>query len=270
MKTQTNSGKNPDFYDQKSNIYELSQSNFSVISKYEGTLISITLPKESVRKERTYLRFRISGSDLLSFSRIEKNVSSVFGSAFTKTEILDFRINSTRHLPNKLLEEINQARMFNILKIHFFYICSYRENYVLSHQPFSGARRLEDDIWTEYISATPGNSFDSNQETLIAYHWKEKANASNIIDDFSVLMKTSFRHNDWTTIIKYIIFLLIFSIVTGLIANFLFSHLTDYSKNKDTPSITTPANNNNEIVDKTKLDSPPNQVEVEEQNNKQR
>jgi hypothetical protein len=210
------------------NIYSLRKSNFSIIKDFDprdGTVIEIKLPDKKMREERTYIRFRVSGNNIARFSRIEKNVSSILNSAFTKAEIFDFRINATRHLPNKLLEIINQARLFSITKIHFFYICSYRENYILSHRPFFGARRLEDDIWNSYISATFKTLGQSKKETLLAYHWKEKSDESRKIEDFNVLMKTSFRHNNWKTIIVYIIFLLLFSISANLISNYFSSRI---------------------------------------------
>jgi predicted cupin superfamily sugar epimerase len=234
------------------NIYAMSKSNFSIVEKLnsEGTIIEIKLPSKAIREEKTYIRFRVSGNKMIGFSRIEKNVSSVLNSAFTKAEIFDFRINATRHLPNKLLEKINQALLFDIRKIHFFYICSYRENYILSHRPFFGARKLEDDIWNPYISTALKPLDQSSNETLIAYHWKEKADESQGIEDFNVLMKTSFRHNNWKTILAYIVFLLVFSIVANLISNYIFSKMTTEEENITTTSLEKKTDVVNKMMDR--------------------
>ncbi len=231
------------------NIYTLSKSNFAIIKEFEpeGTIIEIKLPDKSIREEKTYIRFRISGKTINGFCRIEKNVSSILNSAFTKAEILDFRINSTRHLPNKLLEIIKQARSFDIQKIHFFYICSYKENYILSHRPFSGARKLEDDIWNPYVSATMKTFARSSNETLLAYHWKEKAQSPKI-EDFNVLLKTSYRHNNWKTIITYILFLLLFSISANMLSDYLSSKIMNL---RTGPSLSESAKEGSSMTGKT-------------------
>ena len=238
---QITSAANSDYHEVKDNmgkevfnIYEMNENNYSVENKYQGSIISITLPQGSIRRERTYLRLRLTGESLLGFSKIEKNISSVFSSAFTKAEIFDFRINSTRHLPNKLLEEIAASCSFNVAKVHLFYICSYRENYFLSHCPFHSVRKLEENVWDDYIFCTSKRINNLNAETLIAYHWKDKSDVDNPIDDFNVFLKTTFRHNDWSTIIRYIIFLTIFAICSGLITNYIFSRVVSTTQYVDT------------------------------------
>lgn len=238
---QITSAAKSDYHDVKDNngknvfnIYVMNENNYSVTDKYLGTIISITLPKKPTRRKRTYLRLRVTGESLLGFSKIEKNISSVFSSAFTKAEIFDFRINSTRHLPNKLLEEIADSCSFNIVKVHLFYICSYRENYILSHCPFHSVRKLEENVWDDYIFGTSNKTNNHNDETMIAYHWKVKSDMDNPIDDFDVFLKTTFRHNDWSTIIKYIIFLTIFAICSGLITNYIFSRFVSTTQYVDT------------------------------------
>lgn len=202
------------------NIYKLNKKSFSITEKHGGSVVEIKLPDAKIIRDKTYLRIRIAGTELLNFSKIEKNVSSIFNNAFTKIELFDFRINSKRHLPVELLEEISQRRSFSIAKVHFFYICSYRENYILSHRPVVGARNLEEDIWDEYI--THHNQGKKNDDTLIAYHWKEKTNLVEYIEDFGVFTKTSFYHCNWRTIASYLGFLAVFSVLIGVVSNFLF------------------------------------------------
>jgi hypothetical protein len=205
------------------NIYAMDKTNFELINRHSGTIIKLTLPQKVTRKDKTYLRFRVNGPNLTHFSRIERDVSSILSNAFNKNEILDFRVNSARHLPNKLLEEIAQGKDFNIKKIHFFYICSYCEDYTLSHQPFHSVRKLEDDIWDRYMQATKNLQNFNPKETFIAYHWKDKSNETKKIEDFNVFLKTNFRDKNWKTIGNYVLYLLVFSVCAGLISNYIFS-----------------------------------------------
>lgn len=205
------------------NVYAMNNANFGLENKHGGTILELRLPKLEVRMEKTYLRFRITGPNLTHFSRIEKDVSSIFSNAFNKNEILDFRVNSVRHLPNKLLEEIAQDKDFNITKIHLFYICSYCEDYTLSHQPFHSVRKLEDGVWNEYITATQNLQNFNTKETFITYHWKDKSSDNKKIEDFNVFLKTNFRDKNWATIGKYMLYLLLFAVCAGLLSNYIFS-----------------------------------------------
>lgn len=221
---------NSDYYrvkdqndDEVFNVYALNHTNFSLAQRHDGTVIRISLPQKEVRKEKTYLRFRVTGSNLAHFSKIEKDVSSILSNAFNKNEILDFRVNSARHLPNRLLEEMAQGKSFKITKIHFFYICSYCEDYTLSHKPFHSVRKLEDDIWDEYIAATHNLNNFNPKETFIAYHWKDKSNDEREIEDFNVFLKTNFRDKNWATIGKYMLYLLLFAVCAGVLSNYIFT-----------------------------------------------
>ena len=215
------------------NIYAMDETNYKLEKKYNGSIIKFTLPQEASRRPRTYLRFRITGPNLSHFSRIEKDVSSILSNAFNKNEILDFCVNSARHLPNKLLEDIAQNKNFFINKIHFFYICSYCENYTLSHQPFHSVRKLEDGVWLDYIKATEDIHNLNLEETFIAYHWKDKATDSKKVEDFNVFLKTNFRDKNWRTIGKYIIYLLLFAVFTGLLSNCIFSKIQNFKVKKE-------------------------------------
>ncbi|MGW8158427.1 MAG: hypothetical protein ACWGKN_07875 [Desulfoprunum sp.] len=216
------------------NVYAMDETNYKLEEKHNGTIIKITLPQAVIRQKKTYLRFRITGPNLTHFSRIERDVSSILSNAFNKNEILDFRVNSARHLPNKLLEEIAQDKTFNIKKIHFFYICSYCEDYTLSHQPFHSVRKLEDGVWGDYIQVTENLRNLNPKETFIAYHWKDKETDSKKVDDFNVFLKTNFRDKNWTTIGKYMLYLILFAVCTGLLSNYIFSKIQNFKVQTET------------------------------------
>ncbi len=206
------------------NIYTLdTTSDIELKNEFKGSIVTIKLPDR--RKKKTYIRLRFRTKSLEEFSSIETNPISLLNSAFTKIEIFDFRINSLRHLPTSLNQKLAVSQLFSIAKIHFFYICSYRENYLLSHTPFFGARKLEQDIWDEYIS-NGSKKVSGNSETVVAYHWSKTAKKEDkSLKHFNVLMKTEFRHNNWRTILKYLLFTLLFGIVVGVSANFSYDKL---------------------------------------------
>lgn len=197
------------------NIYSFEKDDILLESMYSGTKVTIELPKNVV-KQKTYIRFRIQTKELDRFS-IEQSPISIFNSAFTKMEIFDFRINSFRHLPNRLIEQITERSKFLINTRHFFYICSYKENYILSHKPFNNTRQLELNIWKPYIKIGQNNFKHSEDETFIAYHWKQT----------DILIKTEFEHNNWATIFKYTAYLSLFTVVISLLSNYIFLFLKD-------------------------------------------
>lgn len=205
------------------NIYKLDETNISVEESFDGSIISIKTPNQKIKKRKTYFRVRIETPNLDNLSVQEKNPTSIVSSAFSQIEITDFRINSKRHLPNKLLEEISKHSDLKIKKIHFFYICSYKESYNLSHTPFASARKLEENIWDKYISANPRAVDSKIEETFIAYHWKEKPKTDEeSIRHFNILIKTEFSHKDIPQIIKYLLFLAFFTIIIGLLTNLIY------------------------------------------------
>lgn len=148
------------------NIYKTSISDLIFVDKYEGTLISISIPKE---EKTNYFRFRIKGDFINSLTTISKPTNSIFQSAFSEIEIIDFRVNEIRDLNHDLLEQIKEERLLTIQKQHFFFICSKDEELIGNHQPFLSCRNLENYKWDDYV----GNKKINNQ-TYLAYHWKEK------------------------------------------------------------------------------------------------
>lgn len=191
------------------NIYKTSTSDLDFEEKYYGTIISINIPKEL---KTNYFRFRIKGDFIKSLTTISKPTNSIFQSAFSEIEMIDFRVNEIRDLNHDLLEQIKEETLLPIQKQHFFFICSKDEELIGNHQPFLSCRNLENYKWDDYV----GNNNKKNQ-TYLAYHWKEKEVAS-----VSTLIKTKYEKNNWKTIAKYTTFAFIFAIVVNLLSNWLY------------------------------------------------
>lgn len=222
-------------------IYELGNNRFNV-EKFKnetgrnntsGSIISFDLPKNKPEIDTLYIRIRIKSDRLSDFSSIEENPATILSEAFERVEIFDFRANSHRHLPNKIVEEyMSTNKVFEIEKVHFFYICSYKESYILSHEPFSGARKLEKDIWNNYITNNQNNELSFPKDTFVAYHWKTPRTKpqnkdQEYVKDINMLMKTSFRHKNWVTIIMYLIFIVIIGAISGIIGNMVYVRFPD-------------------------------------------
>jgi hypothetical protein len=194
------------------NIYKTSISDLDFEEKYKGTIISVTIPKEL---KTNYFRFRIKGVFIASLTTISKPTNSIFQSAFSEIEMIDFRVNEIRDLNHDLLEQIKQERLLKIQKQHFFFICSKDEELIGNHQPFLSCRNLENYKWDDYV----GNKKIDNQ-TYLAYHWKEKE-----VESVSTLIKTKYEKNNWKTIVKYAIFAFLFAVVVNLVSSWLYEIL---------------------------------------------
>ncbi len=204
--------------EEKFSLYELKpESNIQVADINHGTKITICF--KGTKPDKAYIRIRINHDYTSLFSHIDNPSNAIFQSAFSKTEIIDFRINEARELSNELLESIEEVGVrYHFNKIHFFFICSSREEYLFSHIPFISARQLEKDRWKNYLGDK-----STNQEAILAYHWKEKGREEGVgIEDFNALIKTKYENNSWITISKYLIILMVFTIIFNLLSNFIY------------------------------------------------
>lgn len=228
------SAPNSDYYrisdatGERFSLYELKpESNIQVEEINHGSRITICF--RGTKPTKAYIRVRINHDYTTLFSHIDTPSNAIFQSAFSRTEIIDFRINEARELSNELLEVIeDEGLRYHFNKIHFFFICSSREEYLFSHIPFISARQLEKNRWKNYL----GNKYNS-QEAILAYHWKEKSKeGEKSIEDFNALIKTKYENNSWRTIAKYLIILLLFTIAFNLLSNCVYDCFTN---NGNTP-----------------------------------
>lgn len=143
------------------NIYETGVSDIEVNEQYNGTVITINCPNDTEHNhEQIYFRFRITGKYLLSLSNIQKPSNAFIQSAFSKIELIDFRVNEARDLDLSLLQLINIEKSLKIKKAHFFFICSSNEDVLGSHKPYVSCRNLENYRWVDYVGK---ESLNKNQ-----------------------------------------------------------------------------------------------------------
>lgn len=129
----------------------------------------------------------------------EENISNDFlQNAFSKTEMIDFRINEVREMNPKAYEEITKDKNFlPFRKIHFFFVGSSEDEQIAGNTDYKDCRLLNYERWHNYL----GDDYDNNRK-LIAYHWCWKGDADeDIRNRYSIFVKTVYK-----SINKYIIF----------------------------------------------------------------
>ena len=162
-------------------LYLLGENNFSIDTNIpNGSLLVIkilSIPRENggiqnvnevtQQKRNLYFRFRISvfPENVLSFE--EKISNDLLQSAFSKTEMVDFRVNEIREMSPKAYEAVSKmGNMLEFSKIHFFFIGSAQDEQVVGVSDYKDCRLLNPERWNRYINE------QKNTRNLIAYHWK--------------------------------------------------------------------------------------------------
>ena len=196
-------------------------------NKHEGTIIKIKVLKQT---NKTYYRFRLKGRFIESLSTVSKPTNSLFESAFSEIEMIDFRVNEIRDLNHDLIEEISKEHLLKISKQHFFFICSNEEEVIGNHKPFISCRNLENYRWDKYVDLTPKSvnvlkklfspSYKNTDNVYLAYHWTEKDK-----DSVSTLIKTRHEKNNWKTIMRYVCIAFVVAVLIELFSNWLYDVL---------------------------------------------
>lgn len=192
-------------------IYVLDLNSDVVIENtYGGSIIKIRIATE-LANEKHYYRIRLKNSYVDSISHIYTHPNSVLESAFSQTELVDFRLNEKRNLNGSLLERIRLEGEVSFSKTHLFLMREASDDYVHSHKPPNGSRQLEVDLWKGYI----GDDYSFHK--IIAYHWKETSTHNS----FSAFVKFRYIRCNPLTIATVIGIIIILGILSSLVANFV-------------------------------------------------
>ncbi|MBO9154673.1 hypothetical protein ACFOTA_20835 [Chitinophaga sp. GCM10012297] len=190
-------------------IYRTSDTDLQFTNCYGGTIVSFKIPP---RREKIYFRFRIKGEFVNSLSSVSRPTNAIFQSAFSIIEMIDFRVNEIRDLNLDLLEKIRSDGEVRISKLHFFFICSNKEEVVGNHLPYGNCRNLENYRWDNYVDLR-----ENRGNVYLAYHWKE-TNKENV----AVLIKTRYEKNNWSTIFKYLLIGAAIALLIELVSNYVY------------------------------------------------
>lgn len=192
--------------DRTLDLFKLDIENFSIDEKYNGSVLTITLPER--RDDNLYIRIRVLTPNLRSICTINTPANSFLQSAFSKDELVDFRVNEYRVLKNSLIAHIEKYGRIKLQMVHFFFICSPNEDHVFASTPFKNCRFLESGTWDDY---TKGHMPQLVGTSPLAYHWKSPSEPDGLMD-YSVLVKTRYRSSTILKAIKYLIVFLVLSI----------------------------------------------------------
>lgn len=138
-----------------------------------------------------YLRFRITLAGALKRLFVDDypQEDRAFHAAFSRTDIIEFRVNERRNFGEELRRQFPKMEFPTIVAIHYVLICDTASELVQSHAAVHKMRRLESNLWTSYL-----NHFGQvDASRMMIYHWRSLAKPDKAIDDFLIL--SIFRKN---------------------------------------------------------------------------
>ncbi len=141
------------------------------------------------RRGAVYIRVRIEllgpTADLFSSELVAGD--RFFASTTGRLELTELRLNERRSYPQRILELTNRGD-FRITAVHYFLIRDLQHRLVIQHAPFRKVRRLEHNLWAEYLAGdtSPARSQLGAKlaSRLAIYHWREKAAEGKTLNGF--------------------------------------------------------------------------------------
>ncbi|MBL1258622.1 hypothetical protein [Methylocystis sp. Sn-Cys] len=106
----------------------------------------------------------------------------LFISVFSRTDIIEFRVNEKRNFSNTLRSNIPNMFFPDISAIHFLLARRVDVELIKSHADFRKMRKLEPNIWDHYLE-----QFGKVPSEMVIYHWREIAQPGASVDDFMAL-----------------------------------------------------------------------------------
>ena len=189
-------------------IYSLDiNKEVEFISKYGGTIMSFEIPK--IDDANIYYRFRIKVDDFTPILKCYRPKNTFFESAFIETTVVDFRLNEHRNQDPLLIQHISNKSTFKINKIKLFLMTPLEDDVESDGQNFVFQRRLEEgSFWTKYL--------DMDYSDMNVY---KCLNGPDEDGNFYCYSKIRYRRGDKITITIYTLFLGLFTIIMGILAN---------------------------------------------------
>lgn len=180
----------------------------SLSDEYDDTTrVSISL--EELKKDELfvpyddlYFRFRIDSESIKEalFCPIQKK-NWFLESGFVETQIIDIKINQERNLPHNICKDyrLKGYRFADFSKIHLLIMTDSSDEVDTFGSGVYECRKLEEQAWNDYLE----NKYDV--KNVLAYHWKEKCQNGNAIQNFSRLIRISTASTNKKIIITYIL-----------------------------------------------------------------
>lgn len=162
-----------------------------------------------------YIRFRILNIESQKLLTTLSAKNNYLESAFIERQILDFKLNNVRTIDrfelNRFLGEGYSLAKF--ASIHLFVMVP-SDYEITTWGCFSECRQLEKGEWNNYLN----NCIVKNMSDISAYHWKQKMNNDDTVDEFAQLIKMEHK----ATNIKLICWYCLIVIILGIIGNVIY------------------------------------------------
>lgn len=215
-------------------LYELSPSNFELKALNKGVMVCVkikSLPEiQSIQNEEQrdeedkhglYIRFRIKNMSDKGYFYNESVSNDFFQSAFSKTEMMDLRINEKREFDRSVDEDIKSNKVFfRFSKFHFFFVGSSENEAVTGNVNYDDSRLIDIDKWKKYLGDVVVKS-----NKLVAYHWSKKKSGEDGFKKCSVFLRTVYSSHSWLKISKYVLVVLVLGIIASAIVSTIFYFL---------------------------------------------
>lgn len=168
-----------------------------------------------------YFRFRIKGPGVSSLLQKYDSKDSPFNSAFSRVEIVDFRFNDYRTLPdcvNNRVEAQHRSFRLNVMQAHFLLMVDSGVD-VDSGVTLKDKRLLEEGLWDDYLKVghpsgasgrIGGRAAAPDFSNFVAWHWK-KGNLAPV-DGYRMYLKLRIHVCNFKTIVKYLFYLFVITV----------------------------------------------------------
>lgn len=169
--------------------------------------------------DNVYLRFRVKNVPRSFYCSWMEQGDRFFISSWSRTEIIDFRINVRRGAPANL--ENPRLKFLSFSKVHLFLMRERSHELIFQDASFKSCRSLEDeDFWARYTQELGGSHLArrvaSKSEDIaksLGYQWtKKQSPGGKAVDEFSVLAR-------FNRIVVSVRFFLIMALVIGALGN---------------------------------------------------
>lgn len=196
-------------------------------SKYNGIIINLKLAnRDCVEKiNKVYSRLRISGDILKNIFPFTKDPTSYLQYHTIEYKFIDLRINDSRTLPRKLVDDnrilpvIRRLRCFIMLNANLQMICTSNR--------YERVRSLEKELWARYINITT-----KTKEPILAYQWNADSTQNKSIKNFSLFLKIRKNYVKKLTAFGVLLLIIILGIIASCLANFI-DHKFDMALKKE-------------------------------------
>ena len=134
---------------------------------------------------RRYVRFRIqlTGAARNTFSSEVQARDRYFLSSAGVLEVTEFRLNERRSYPASIAKRVEPGA-FLVTRVHYFLIRDLEHQLISQHARFEKIRRLEAELWLEYLASAYPHGEDGLTaklaERLVIYHWKESGKTDDL------------------------------------------------------------------------------------------